>query len=96
MVTQELIDEVNQSNLDRAQQLVEKLGKVATKAGVPFTPVVSTGHRPHERILAVAKQHKCDVIFMATHGRSGFSKLVMGSVTQKVLAHATLPILIYR
>jgi nucleotide-binding universal stress UspA family protein len=36
------------------------------------------------------------VIFIASHGRSGLSKLVMGSVTQKVLAHSKIPVLVYR
>ena len=40
---------------------------------------------PYEGIIAAAKKQKCDVIFMASHGRRGLSKLLMGSVTQEVL-----------
>jgi nucleotide-binding universal stress UspA family protein len=38
----------------------------------------------------------CDVIVMGSHGRRGVSKLIMGSVTQKVLAHTRLPVLVFR
>ena len=42
------------------------------------------------------KKQKCDVIFMASHGRRGLTKLIMGSVTQKVLTHAKIPVVVYR
>jgi len=96
MVSQQMIDEFNQSNRDAGQRHVEAISKIAARLGVPFTPVVSTGHLPHEGIAAVAKKHKCDVIVMATHGRSGVNKLIMGSVAQKVLMYSKLPVLVYR
>ncbi len=96
MVSQQMIDEFNQGNRDAGQRHVDAIGKIAARLGVPFTAVVSTGHAPHEGIAAVAKKHKCDVIVMATHGRSGLNKLMMGSVAQKVLTHSKLPVLLYR
>jgi len=96
MVSQQMIDEFNQSNRDAGQRHVDALGKIAARMGVPFTPVVSTDHPPHEGIANVAKKHKCDVIFLGTHGRSGLNKLMMGSVAQKVLTHSALPVLVYR
>jgi len=41
-------------------------------------------------------ERKCDVIFMASHGRRGVAGLFMGSVTQKVLTHCKIPVLVYR
>jgi len=51
---------------------------------------------PHQGIIDIAKKKKCDVIFMATHGRGKLASLVIGSVTQKVLAQSKLPVLVYR
>ena len=45
---------------------------------------------------SAAKKSKCDVIFMASHGRRGLAGLVLGSVTNKVLSHSKIPVLIYR
>jgi nucleotide-binding universal stress UspA family protein len=51
---------------------------------------------PYKGIIDAAKKHKCDVIFMASHGRRGVSGLLMGSVTQKVLTHCKIPVLVFR
>ncbi len=49
-----------------------------------------------EAILEQAKQHDCDLVVMASHGRRGVSALLLGSETQKVLTHSTLPVLVVR
>ncbi len=81
---------------EAGQKLVGAIGKMAKAAGVPFTSVVANAFTPYEGIIALAKKRKCDVIFMASHGRSGISRLIMGSVTQKVLSHSRLPVMVYR
>jgi nucleotide-binding universal stress UspA family protein len=58
--------------------------------------VVRVGSKPYELIIAAADAHGCDLIFMASHGRSGVSALLLGSETQKVLAHSRIPVLVYR
>ena len=78
------------------QKHVDAIGKLAKAAGVPFASVVSKTYSTYEGIIATAKKRKCDVIFMASHGRSGLSKLFMGSVTQNVLAHTKIPVVVYR
>jgi len=77
------------------QKHLDKIGKVASAAGVPFASLVATARSPHEGIIAAAKKRKCDVIFMASHGRRGLSRLLMGSVTQKVLSHSTMPVVVF-
>ena len=47
-------------------------------------------------IIDAAKKCKCDAIFLAPHGRSGMRRLILGSVTQDVLSHSTLPVIVYR
>ena len=48
------------------------------------------------KIVEVAEQQGCDLIFMASHGRKGLSALLLGSETTKVLTHTKVPVLIYR
>jgi len=63
---------------------------------VPFTLLVAKAATPYEGIVDAARKKKCHVILIASDGRRGFSRLMMGSVTQKVLSHATVPVLGYR
>jgi nucleotide-binding universal stress UspA family protein len=51
---------------------------------------------PYQDIIDAATSTGCDLIFMASHGRRGFSGLLLGSETQKVLTHSTIPVLVYR
>ena len=46
--------------------------------------------------MQVAKKRKCDLIFMASHGRSGLQRLVVGSVTDRVIHRSKVPVLVYR
>lgn len=55
-----------------------------------FTP---TG-LPEDEIINIAREWKADVIVMGTHGRSGFRKMLTGSVAEYVIRHATVPVLI--
>jgi len=48
------------------------------------------------KIVEVAAASGCDLIFMGSHGRSGWGHLLLGSVTNKVLSHATIPVLVHR
>ncbi|MBC8086677.1 MAG: universal stress protein [Phycisphaerae bacterium] len=78
------------------QKRVDAIGKMAKAAGVPFASVAMTASTAYEGIIDAAKKRKCDVIFMASHGRRGLSRLIMGSVTQKVLSHSEIPVVVYR
>jgi nucleotide-binding universal stress UspA family protein len=68
----------------------------AQQAGVPFQGLTVTGDFPADVILQVAKQHRCDLIVMASHGRRGLAGILLGGETQKVLAHAKVPVLVCR
>ena len=65
-------------------------------AGVPCECIHVTGDFPAETIIEVAAKRKCDLIFMASHGRRGMRDVLLGSETQKVLAGAKFPVLVYR
>jgi len=47
-------------------------------------------------IINAAGKGRCDLIFMASHGRSGLSGLLLGSAKHKVLTHSKIPVLVYR
>jgi nucleotide-binding universal stress UspA family protein len=46
--------------------------------------------------LSSAKKHDCDLIVMASHGRKGIQRVLLGSETQQVLTHSTIPVLVLR
>lgn len=79
-----------------AQHHVQKVKDEAAIANVPCETVVAFSQQPYEEIINAAKRFNCDVIFMASHGRKGLNRLVLGSQTQKVLAHTTIPVLVFR
>ena len=66
---------------------------VEQPVGVPITCEVVDAPNVHQEILAQADRHKADLIVMGTHGRSGFQRLFLGSVTEKVLRTAYPPVL---
>lgn len=86
----------NQSVEQAAQANVARLQAEAEKAGVPFKPLTILGVDPAAEIVKAASDHGCDIIFIASHGRRGIDRLLLGSVTQKVLASATVPVLVFR
>jgi nucleotide-binding universal stress UspA family protein len=51
---------------------------------------------PYEAIIETATKNGCDAIFMASHGRRGLSAVLLGSETQKVLTHSSIPVMVYR
>lgn len=82
--------------LEHAQQNVQKIAAAASAANVPCQTVTPQSFDPSDAIIKAAKEFGCDAIFMASHGRKGLNKLFLGSETQKVLAHSTIPVLVLR
>ena len=68
----------------------------AKAAGVACDGAHVAADAPWEAILAAAKRKRCDAIVMASHGRRGVAALLLGSETQKVLAHSRLPVIVVR
>lgn len=80
----------------QAKEVLAQAEKVAQDAGIEFTSVSEVSDLPYEAIIRTAEGAKCDLIFMASHGRRGISGLLLGSETQKVLTHSNIPVLVYR
>ncbi|MFO1082965.1 MAG: universal stress protein [Reyranellaceae bacterium] len=68
----------------------------AKAQGVQCHVVQIEEEHPYKAIVDTAKKVGCDLIAMASHGRRGVSALVIGSVTNKVLTHSAIPVLVYR
>ena len=70
--------------------------KAARAAGVRCSVRYVLGAHPYDEIVKAARRYRCDVIVIASHGRRGISKLLLGSETSKVLAHSKVPVLVCR
>jgi nucleotide-binding universal stress UspA family protein len=79
-----------------AREHLVALERHARDTGVPFEGVVATSNQPWEAIVETARSHGCDLVAMGSHGRTGIVSLILGSQTQRVLAHCALPVLVYR
>jgi nucleotide-binding universal stress UspA family protein len=81
---------------DDAQKTLDAIVKVAGKHGVSAKGVVVRSDIVSDALIAAAKKHKADLIVMASHGRRGIKRLLLGSETQQVLTHTSLPVLVLR
>jgi nucleotide-binding universal stress UspA family protein len=79
-----------------ASQRVKGVIDAAKAASVVVHAHTVEAVSPWEAIIDHAKAQACDLIVMASHGRRGFSALLLGSETQKVLTHGNLPVLVVR
>jgi nucleotide-binding universal stress UspA family protein len=77
------------------QKLLNALAGKAKKAGVRCKTLLLDGI-PHERIVRAARSTRADLVVIGTHGRSGFAKVMLGSVASRVVASATCPVLTVR
>ena len=77
-----------------AASVLERAAEAAKAAGVSCNKIQMEHDRPYEAIIAAADDNACDLIVMASHGRSGISAVLLGSVTSKVLTHTKTPVLV--
>ena len=87
--------EVEDKLMASGQKAVDSLNKMGSAAGVKVDPIVRMGS-PANMVIDVARTEGADLIVMGSHGESGASKLLIGSVVQKVLYWATIPVLVVR
>lgn len=81
----------------RVQRAEHDLQKLRDELGLPESTALAVLHgAPFEEITQYAREHDIDLIVMATHGRTGLSHLLLGSTTERVVRHATCPVLTVR
>ena len=77
-----------------AASVLNRVANAAKEAGVSCDTIQVENVQPYKAIIATAADRGCDLIVMASHGRSGLSAVVLGSVTNKVLTHTKIPVLV--
>jgi nucleotide-binding universal stress UspA family protein/hemerythrin-like domain-containing protein len=78
----------------RARELLTKAESAARAHGIPCSSISRTSDSPYAAIIAAARTEGCDLIFMASHGRSTTIGMMLGSQTLKVLTHTDIPVLV--
>jgi len=91
-----LLKEFDRRAREQGEKYLAEVEKAAKAAGVRCQTYLSKPATAYQGIVAAARSQRCDVIFMASHGRGELGALLLGSVTQKVLAHTKTPVLVYR
>jgi nucleotide-binding universal stress UspA family protein len=81
---------------EHGQAIVEAIRVAAASRGVEVKAITSKSDVVSDAIISVAKKQKCDLIVMASHGRKGIKRLLLGSETQQVLTHSSVPVLVLR
>ena len=90
------VDRVEAQWASDGQAIVDAVKKAADAQGVKTKAVTAKSDVVSDAIIEIAKQHGCDLIIMASHGRKGVKRLLLGSETQQVLTHSHVPVLVLR
>ncbi|MGE5238529.1 MAG: universal stress protein [Chloroflexota bacterium] len=86
---------IQKSLMREAEGVVSEARSVASGFGVPVNTVIQEGHAA-TRVVEIAGTLKSDLIVMGSHGWSGIDRAVMGSTAERVITHASCPVLIAR
>ena len=85
-------EEVHKELASKALEVAEKM---CTEVGVPCESVHIAGESPVDAILKVAKEKKCDLIFISTHGNPGIMGTLFGTLASKIMTHSRYPVLVH-
>ena len=90
----ELEPKLKEKLANETRQILDQVKKRIEKENISCETIERMGSQPHELIVQEAKDREIDLIILGTHGRTGLKKLIMGSVTQKVIGHAPCPVMV--
>jgi nucleotide-binding universal stress UspA family protein len=96
LIAPENREEFLRGTAEIAANILNKAAEMASAASVTAFTRTEVSDIPWEVITRTAVAEQCDLIFMASHGRRGLASLLIGSETNKVLTHTTIPVLVYR
>ena len=91
-------DDLKQITLELKSETHKYLDQVAkrlTRAGIKVHPIILTG-KPAESLINYIDSNDIDLVIMATHGRSGITRLFWGSIAEKVLRSVNVPVLLVK
>ncbi|WP_284337175.1 universal stress protein [Comamonas sp. NoAH] len=81
---------------EQAQDVLNKIKAEGKELGVSVKTSIAKSDLIAESIISAAEKQKADLIIMASHGRKGIKRLLLGSETQHVLTHSQVPVLVLR
>jgi nucleotide-binding universal stress UspA family protein len=90
------VKKIEKEWVNSAQAVLDKALKASAGKVLSTKTVVVKADRVAEAIISTAKKQDCDLIVMASHGRSGISRVLLGSETNAVLTHSHVPVLVLR
>jgi nucleotide-binding universal stress UspA family protein len=93
---QDEVGKIEKQWTQAAQAIVEVIKTEADAQGLKAKALTVSSDLIAETIITTAKKHKCDLIVMASHGRRGIKRILMGSETTHVLTHSHVPVLVLR
>ncbi len=88
--------ELTQEKIKLPKQYVEEVKEQATSRGILAEGFVREAESADEVIIKLARDKDIDLIVMGSHGRTGLKRLLMGSVTERVIGHAPCPVLVVK
>ena len=95
-LSQTEVSKIEKQWAQASQAQLDAVAKSAKAKGVSVKTVVVKADIVSDALIATAKKQKVDLIVMASHGRKGIKRLLLGSETQQVLTHASIPVLVLR
>jgi len=90
------VEEYQRIAAANAKKVLGKVAEEARRSGVPFETIHITDQFAAEGIVEEANTRGCDLIVMASHGRRGFARFLLGSQATRVLTQSTVPVLVCR
>ena len=90
------LDDFARESAAKAQAILSAAAAPARWVGVDFGTDYALSDHPYQAIVEAARRHRCDAIFMSSHGRKGLARLLHGSQAFDVLAHSDIPTVVYR
>jgi len=91
----ELWDALSTDKIEaQMKRYLDGIKRMAAKQDVPCEVLLHLGDEPYKDIVSEAKKRKVDTIIMGSHGRTGLTRLMMGSVVSRVIGHAPCKVLV--
>jgi nucleotide-binding universal stress UspA family protein len=92
----DMVDKLREIRRAAVKEMLALVATVAKASDVQCEAIEVEDEHPYQGIISTAQRKDCDLIVMASHGRRGMSALLLGSETQKVVTHSTVPVLVCR
>ncbi|MGO9621553.1 MAG: universal stress protein [Desulfobaccales bacterium] len=85
-----------EGEISETRETLQRMRTAANREGVSFQGISPQGLAADEGIIQVALENRVDLIIMGSHGRTGFKRLLMGSVTERVIGQTSCPVLVVK